>query len=227
MYFFYEDSEGDLNVVSEDEDLADAKLYANQKQKTLHCSLVAKDLYETIRKEQEQSILNQSQTWFKNDAYRSEKAKVKLPKDQKKMLKMQVKHAVAQMNQMEQLGQSLDFSQVSEIPHQQSEVDLKEIMSSAVQIPMGESVVLEKFKNKMGTIISNSTLQFQAAAGSLVPIQLTVRNKALQPWPRSPFLCVEKSDQYMMIEETLGPNESTQVTFDFYVPEDAQRICVC
>lgn len=60
----------------------------------------------------------------------------------------------------------------------------------AVQFPMGESVVLEKFKNKMATIISNTTLQFSAAAGSLVPIELTVLNKALKPWPRSPFLCV-------------------------------------
>lgn len=60
VYFVYEDSEGDLNVVDEDEDLSDAKLYADQKQKTLKCSIVPRDMYETIRKEQNESLLNQS-----------------------------------------------------------------------------------------------------------------------------------------------------------------------
>ena len=32
VHCFYEDSEGDLNVISEDEDLVDARVYAEQKQ---------------------------------------------------------------------------------------------------------------------------------------------------------------------------------------------------
>ena len=61
---FYEDSEGDLNVISEDEDLADATTYVLQhNQKALKCTIVAKRFYEDLRAEQMQSDLNQSITW--------------------------------------------------------------------------------------------------------------------------------------------------------------------
>jgi hypothetical protein len=43
---FYEDSEGDMNVISEDEDLVDAFQYFKSKQlKTLELSIVDKSLY--------------------------------------------------------------------------------------------------------------------------------------------------------------------------------------
>ena len=61
---FYEDSEGDLLVISEDEDLADATTYVLQhNQKALKCTIVAKRFYEDLRGEQMQSDLNQSVTW--------------------------------------------------------------------------------------------------------------------------------------------------------------------
>jgi hypothetical protein len=67
----YEDSEGDLNVISENEDLGDAFSYSQMKQLGfLNCSIVDKDMYKKIRDEQEESDLNQSQTWLSNDAYR-------------------------------------------------------------------------------------------------------------------------------------------------------------
>ena len=49
---FYEDSEGDLNVISEDEDLVDASRYATQKKKKkLKCSVIEKDFFEQVRRE--------------------------------------------------------------------------------------------------------------------------------------------------------------------------------
>ena len=49
---FYEDSEGDLNVISEEEDLSDAKKYANEKSKAyLNCNIVDKTTFEIIRGE--------------------------------------------------------------------------------------------------------------------------------------------------------------------------------
>lgn len=43
---FYEDSEGDLNVISEEEDLSDAHTYALMKSPSLlKCSIVDKELF--------------------------------------------------------------------------------------------------------------------------------------------------------------------------------------
>ncbi len=62
---FYEDSEGDFNVISEDEDLADATTYILQhKSKALKCTIVPKQFYEDLRNEQMGSDLNQSATWL-------------------------------------------------------------------------------------------------------------------------------------------------------------------
>lgn len=72
VHVFYEDSEGDLNVVSEEEDLSDAHTYALMKAPALlNLSIVSKDFYQQIRSEQESSMLNQSETWLKSDAYRN------------------------------------------------------------------------------------------------------------------------------------------------------------
>lgn len=61
---FYEDSENDLNVVSEDEDLKDAGIYVQQKQKkALKLNIVPQEFYEQIRREQMTSDLNQSALW--------------------------------------------------------------------------------------------------------------------------------------------------------------------
>lgn len=49
---FYEDSEGDFNVISEEEDIHDAKKYANEKSQTyLNCNIVDKTTFEMIRGE--------------------------------------------------------------------------------------------------------------------------------------------------------------------------------
>lgn len=83
---FYEDSEGDLNVISEEEDLADAHTYALMKAPNmLRCSIVDKVLFRQIREEQDASILNESETWLKKDVYRKENKKEKvLPKSVQK-----------------------------------------------------------------------------------------------------------------------------------------------
>ena len=61
---FYEDSEGDFNVISEDEDLADASTYVLQhNSKALKCTIITKKFYEDLRTEQMSSDLNQSVTW--------------------------------------------------------------------------------------------------------------------------------------------------------------------
>ena len=50
---FYEDSEGDFNVISEDEDLVDATTYAlEHNQKSIKCSIVPKKFFEDLRYEQ-------------------------------------------------------------------------------------------------------------------------------------------------------------------------------
>ena len=56
---FYEDSEGDFNVISEEEDLLDAKKYVKEKScKYLKCSIVDRDTFELMRGEQDRSELN-------------------------------------------------------------------------------------------------------------------------------------------------------------------------
>ena len=62
---FYEDSEGDFNVLSEDEDLASASAYMQEHNSdTLECSIVDRQFFnDVLRSEQTQSELNQSTTW--------------------------------------------------------------------------------------------------------------------------------------------------------------------
>jgi hypothetical protein len=56
---FYEDSEGDFNVISEEEDLSDAHTYSLMKAPSLlQTSIVSRELYIQIREEQDGSILN-------------------------------------------------------------------------------------------------------------------------------------------------------------------------
>ena len=44
---FYEDSEGDLNVISEDEDVVDAGVYVQQRnKKALECTIVKRTMYD-------------------------------------------------------------------------------------------------------------------------------------------------------------------------------------
>ena len=50
---FYEDSEGDFNVLSEDDDLDTATNYCLQHMsKSIKCSIVPKEFFEDVRKEQ-------------------------------------------------------------------------------------------------------------------------------------------------------------------------------
>lgn len=52
VHMFYEDSEGDFNVISEEEDLSDAHTYALMKASALlNTSIVSKELYSQIRDE--------------------------------------------------------------------------------------------------------------------------------------------------------------------------------
>ena len=86
---FYEDSEGDFNCISEDEDLADATQYVLQHNaKALKCTIVPKQFYEDLRHEQMQSDLNQSVTWqssylnqFQPKAKKERKAKKQKQRD--------------------------------------------------------------------------------------------------------------------------------------------------
>ena len=49
---FYEDSEGDMNVISEDEDLNDAqKYFKSKRRKQLEISILEKTLYKQFRDE--------------------------------------------------------------------------------------------------------------------------------------------------------------------------------
>jgi hypothetical protein len=58
---FYEDSEGDFNVISEEEDLSDAKKYAMEKSHAyLNCNIVDRKTFEIIRGEQDETPLNKS-----------------------------------------------------------------------------------------------------------------------------------------------------------------------
>lgn len=71
--FFYEDSEGDLNVISEDCDITTARLYRDQKSRSyLKCSLLDRQTFLKVRSEQQKSKLNKSKTWEKEDSYRKE-----------------------------------------------------------------------------------------------------------------------------------------------------------
>ena len=49
---FYEDSEGDMNVISDDEDLINASRYVSQhRNKKLKCSIISSEFYEQVREE--------------------------------------------------------------------------------------------------------------------------------------------------------------------------------
>jgi hypothetical protein len=76
----FEDSECDLNTISEDEDLFNAMIYAKSK-KTDHlkCSLLDKNVYDKVRQEQMQSANNLSQTWQAIDVYRQPEQKEVIP----------------------------------------------------------------------------------------------------------------------------------------------------
>ncbi len=88
---FFEDSEGDFNVISEDEDLQDASTYVLQhNQKCLKLSIVPKTFYEDMRSEQSSSDLNQSMMWetsrfnqFNLRSKKERKAKKQKSKDSK------------------------------------------------------------------------------------------------------------------------------------------------
>jgi hypothetical protein len=65
---FYEDSEGDMNVISEDEDLVDAQRYYESKRlKRLELSILDKEHYKQFREEQDRNPLNQSLSWIDSD----------------------------------------------------------------------------------------------------------------------------------------------------------------
>ena len=65
---FYEDSEGDFNVISEDEDIDDAIKYITQRsKKALECTIVKREMYDKMRHEQMGDKLNQSKTWMESD----------------------------------------------------------------------------------------------------------------------------------------------------------------
>ena len=58
---FYEDSEGDLNVISDEQDMKVAKTYSLSKNLNyLKCSLVHRDTFYQIRDEQSTSEHNRS-----------------------------------------------------------------------------------------------------------------------------------------------------------------------
>jgi hypothetical protein len=83
---FFEDSEGDLNVISEEEDLIDAAKYARAKlQHCLKCSIVDRETFALIRNEQDSSEFNRSRLWENLDTYRKEK-RDKLPSKVKKLV---------------------------------------------------------------------------------------------------------------------------------------------
>jgi len=49
---FYEDSEGDFNVISEDEDVTDAATYTTQRnKKALECTILKRTMYDQMRQE--------------------------------------------------------------------------------------------------------------------------------------------------------------------------------
>ena len=53
MVLFYEDSEGDLNVISEENDVTVAQLYSESKNmRYLKCNLVLREKFELMREEQ-------------------------------------------------------------------------------------------------------------------------------------------------------------------------------
>ena len=73
LVLFYEDSEGDLNVISEDQDVKTAECYSKQKNLSyLKCSLVNREKFNLIRDEQENSQLNRSRTYENEDGHRLE-----------------------------------------------------------------------------------------------------------------------------------------------------------
>ena len=65
---FYEDSEGDLNVISEDEDLNDAHKYSASKGLSqLELSILDRNYYKQFRDEQDRNPLNQSVSWLDSE----------------------------------------------------------------------------------------------------------------------------------------------------------------
>jgi hypothetical protein len=64
LTIFYEDSEGDLNVIKEVNDFKAAQTYIQAKNlHYLKCSIVDRDTYFKIRDEQDKSALNRSRTY--------------------------------------------------------------------------------------------------------------------------------------------------------------------
>lgn len=194
---FYEDSEGDFNVISEDEDMLDAFKYADQKGHLLQASIVDKTTFKTIREEQSASDLNQSSIWLSQNPYKKEKRKKKgLPQDLKKVLAGMVDSGLEvaiekQYNNM--LRESMQQSQVEEL---------------------ATSVVL-KFKGKMCQVTSKPDLIIKAYPGEIKQLQWTVLNASSAAWPCQPLLVNTTSGQEQVVEALLAPGESTEIRYDF------------
>ena len=67
---FYEDSEGDLNVMSDEQDIKVAQSYSRAKNHAyLKCSLMPRETFHQIRDEQNSSEHNRSKTYEREDQH--------------------------------------------------------------------------------------------------------------------------------------------------------------
>lgn len=65
---FYEDSEGDFNVISEDEDIAAAEKYSRVKDmKAFKMTILPTSTYKQFKEDQRQNPMNMSQSWLDSE----------------------------------------------------------------------------------------------------------------------------------------------------------------
>jgi len=170
-------------------------------------------------------VLNQSETWLKADIYRQDKraaAKNKLPTKLKKNVKEQIN---SQLQQIVSAGMNQSKLQAEGSADQQPVQEPPAVLNNLMQggDELGESIIIEKFKNKMGTVLSSMSMQFEAEPGMTVPIMISVLNKSNSTWPRHPALFNVNTNESIVIEEILKPQEQTKVQYNFTVAADESK----
>ena len=199
---FYVDSEGVFNVLSEDEDFADAQTYSEQHNlKSFKCTIVPKKFYEDIKTEQMESDLNQSVTWQSSMHNQwHEKAK-----REKKARKQKGKHENQMNKQMEKIEEMVRQRVQSELERERVAMSARGDMSQATlplidqsMISNADSVSIEQTAAyrenlpKMAVLISSEFMDVEVIEGREILLEFTVQNNSEMAWPFKPFVQNER-----------------------------------
>ena len=223
---FYEDSEGDFNVISEDEDLADATTYILQhKSKALKCTIVPKQFYEDLRNEQMGSDLNQSATWLSSTLNQFKAKAQKEKRARKQKSKEEDQFPASMMSKIDEIVRQRVESELERERVNNTARDIEMAASPSngtlplVDASMAASSVGQIFEPSMAVLISTDFMNIDVIEGREVSLEFTVENKSNTPWPFKPFVQNEKEKAVKQhVNTILQPGEQGVIRYVFRAP---------